>query len=80
MRLIDADKLKKIFSSIDGAGRFPNAVIDAMPTIEVEDEQDEEVNEFTCPFCGDVTYTATDYVPRFCQECGRHMGFRGGRK
>jgi predicted RNA-binding Zn-ribbon protein involved in translation (DUF1610 family) len=39
-------------------------------------EPDEEVNEFTCPFCGDVTYTATDYIPRFCQECGRDMGFR----
>ena len=39
-------------------------------------EPDEEVNEFACPFCGDVTYTATDYIPRFCQECGRDMGFR----
>lgn len=39
-------------------------------------ESNEEVNEFACPYCGDVTYTATDYVPRFCQECGRDMGFR----
>jgi len=39
-------------------------------------EPDEEVNEYACPYCGDMTYTATDYVPRFCQECGRDMGFR----
>jgi len=39
-------------------------------------EPDEEVNEFDCPYCGDVTYTATDYIPRFCQECGRDMGFK----
>ena len=44
------------------------------------DEPDEEVNEFACPFCGDVTYTATDYIPRFCQECGRDMGFREAEK
>lgn len=42
-------------------------------------EPDEEVNEFACPYCGDVTYTATDYVPRFCMECGRDMGFREAR-